>query len=245
MDGNYISTDIRYRDKLKSRRRSTSYAKIRTPGSGGARSRSVDVMGAGGGVRNSVVEEVGVGEIEHVGGGSGAGLLDEVFELPINVGGGEGVEGNVTGGAESVEVPLNVGVGAGVEESNDIGAVENMVVPGGEDISGGVEEVAGERPKESVNSDVGGAIPKGEDLVECGKPNSEAILDGGDANTVGGVFGMDGMETESGVGGWGVEGGAGGGGNGDSSGVEPIHHIPRWRLREILAHAEGECILLV
>ena len=133
--------------------------------------------------------------------------------------------GNVTGGAESVEVPLNVGGGAGVEESNDIGAVENMVVPGGEDISGGVEEVAGERPKESVNP--------------------EGILDGGDANTVGGVYGMDGMETEGGVGGGGAEGGAGGGGNGDSSGVEPIHHIPRWRLREILAHAEGECILLV
>ena len=27
--------------------------------------------------------------------------------------------------------------------------------------------------------------------------------------------------------------------------VEPVHHMPVWRLREILAHAEGKCIMLV
>ena len=52
---------------------------------------------------------------------------------------------------------------------------------------------------------------------------------------------MEGMEG----GGGGAEGGAGSGGNVGDGGVEPIHHIPRWRLREILAHAEGECVLLV
>ena len=33
----------------------------------------------------------------------------------------------------------------------------------------------------------------------------------------------------------------------DTSGisVNPIPLIPRWRLREILAHAEGECIMLL
>ena len=121
----------------------------------------------------------------------------------------------VPGGEDKIE---------GVEEVvGDIGSVDNMEVPGGEDVSVGVEEVVGERPKESV--DQGG------------------VLSGGDASTIGGVYGME--EMEGGVDVGGAEGGAGSGDNGGGSGVEPIHHIPRWRLREILAHAEGECILLV
>ena len=45
-----------------------------------------------------------------------------------------------------------------------------------------------------------------------------------------------------------------GGGEGDNSVVgedtsginaEPMPLIPRWRLRDILAHAEGECMMLV
>ena len=38
-------------------------------------------------------------------------------------------------------------------------------------------------------------------------------------------------------------GGAVEGGNVESV-VEPVHHIPRRRLYEILAHAEGECIVI-
>ena len=53
------------------------------------------------------------------------------------------------------------------------------------------------------------------------------------------VYGMGGVEGQ-GIGG--AEGGSDGmtGGN-----IEPVHRMPRWRLREILAHAEGECIISV
>ena len=65
-------------------------------------------------------------------------------------------------------------------------------------------------------------------------------------NVEGGVGGDDGVGGGDGVGG---EDGAGGGNavndNEDGSGIDPIPLIPRWRLREILAHAEGECIMLL
>ena len=49
MDGNFISTDIRYRDKVKSRRRSTSCANSGLSSSGGVgRSKSVGARSGGG-----------------------------------------------------------------------------------------------------------------------------------------------------------------------------------------------------
>ena len=249
MDGNYISTDIRYRDRLKSRRRSTSYAKVKSPGGGGARSRSVD-LGVGGGARDSLLEEVGVGEGEGAGGGSGNVVIDEVFEEPNNVGGGENTVEEVTGGDGSVEVPLDGNVGAGAKNSNVTSAEESVVVPGGDGLGAGVERVVGDiGAMGSVEVPIIGEIGGGaealiEEVVKV-DGNGEDVLD--DSNTVGDVYGMGGLEANDGVGG-GAEsgaGGAGGSGDMDGSGVEPIHHVPRWRLREILAHAEGECILLV
>ena len=80
MDGNFISTDIRYRDVIKSRRRSTSYGK-KSPGGGSVRSKSVEV-GASGGAIGSIHEEVGV--VFETGADSGGAntLVDEVFEEP-------------------------------------------------------------------------------------------------------------------------------------------------------------------
>ena len=53
-----------------------------------------------------------------------------------------------------------------------------------------------------------------------------------------------------GIGDWGLGLGSEMGGGGDELGangspVVPIPLIPRWRLREILAHAEGKCIYFV
>ena len=69
------------------------------------------------------------------------------------------------------------------------------------------------------------------------------MLGGNDGNNMGGVHGMDGFGTEGGV--EGAEGGANVSGGVESISVEPVHHMPVWRLREILAHAEGKCIMLV
>ena len=59
MDGNFISTDIRYRDKIKSRRRSTSCVNIVSGNGGASRSKSVGAKsGSGGNLGNAVLEEL-------------------------------------------------------------------------------------------------------------------------------------------------------------------------------------------
>ena len=71
MNGNFISTDIRYRDVLKSRRRSTSASK---------KSAGDCVVGgqcAGGAIGGSVVSPI----TEEVIGGASV-LVDDVFEEP-------------------------------------------------------------------------------------------------------------------------------------------------------------------
>ena len=67
MDGNFISTDIHYRDKVKSRRRSTSCANNVMSSSGGARSKSVGARSGGGG-------EIGSPAVGELGGGGAPAL---------------------------------------------------------------------------------------------------------------------------------------------------------------------------
>ena len=242
MDGNFISTDIRYRDMIKSRRRSTSYGKLKSPGGASVRSKSVDV-GASGGAIGSIHEEVGA--VLGTGADSGGAnvLVDEVFEEPNTRGGGAtGIE-EAIGGDGGVEIQLDESVGASMEVANLTEGMEGGEVPGVcvDDIDkvdgdggavGGVEvPVIGEKEK-------GGEEPSREVPTE-GEIGGNVANDG---NGVEDVYGMGGFE---GHGGGGAEGGCGASGVSGDSVVEPVHHIPRWKLREILAHAEGECILSV
>ena len=99
----------------------------------------------GGGARGSVVEEVGV--VESVGGDGAAGVLDEVFEEPININGGDNVgEVSVTGThnveVPSVEVP-NVSVGADSVVAVNITSEAKLEGPGDGNLTEGVGEVAG------------------------------------------------------------------------------------------------------
>ena len=246
MDGNFVSTDIRYRDRVKSRRRSTSCSTGVVNRSGGARSRSVGGRSIGG----AIMEEVGGGaNIISGGGGNDAAILDEVFEDAVEVSGG----GDGGGGEEIV---------GGLEVSSAEGAV------GG--VSGGVEN-GGDEVEVMDTGDVGGEvgantttveevmIPIGDiDVVEATNNDNEVfnstMEDGGGAKggegdglggDIGACGGMEGNMNNSvgGGDGFGGDRNEGGGNIGDNgSPVEPIPLIPRWRLREILAHAEGECI---
>ena len=110
-----------------------------------------------------------------------------------------------------------------------------------------------------IGGEVGANTVTVEEAINSGDDNSGVINpnieDGGgvradEGDGLGGNFGASGgiegvMDDSVGGGdGFGGDENVGGDGNGDSgSPVEPIPLIPRWRLREILAHAEGECIL--
>ena len=110
--------------------------------------------------------------------------------------------------------------------------VDNVFVEGedvGGDVFGGVVEGAG---ASGINVDAVGGEVKLEDVKE-----RESVEGGGGEGSVSG-------------GGEDAIGGGSGGGGGDSEGVNvanlrPVPLITRRRLREILAHAEGECIVLV
>ena len=231
MDGNFISTDIRYRDNLKCRRRSTSCAKTKSPGGGGARSKSADV-GVGGGGNSTVVEEVGAEE--GAGGDGGISVVDDVFEEPITLNNEDNM-GNISVGGANVEVQIDVG-GAGGDETVNVSAEAKVEGPGDNSVIGGGRGVAWE-VVDSVEVE-GGEIGDGgvEGLV------GEKPKGGDDDGSIGGIYGM---EEVGGVGEEGGEGGATASGSVEGSVVEPVHHIPVWRLREILAHAEGKCMLLV
>ena len=186
-----------------------------------------------------MVGEVGGEGANALGGDGGASgiLMDEVFEnveMAVSGGGAE----IIIGGA--AEVPNNVGGGEGGEVMDDIGAARNTLV---------TEEQIGEKEKETTgigNGGDGGGVIVGESNLGGANIGGESNLGGGEetdgASVVGGIGGEDGV---------GGEDGAGGGNevydNEDSSGmnIDPIPLIPRWRLREILAHAEGECIMLL
>ena len=188
-------------------------------------------MGVSGGANATVVEESGVG------GGAGGDVdptvVDDVFEDAITIN-EEDTRDIGVGGATSVEVQLDVGGAGAVEtdakveglsDNNIVGgaggvteefsAVNNVDVEGGVIVDGGAEEMVGEKAK------------------------------GGDEdNDMGGIYGMEEVRI-GGVSGEGGEGDATASGSVEGSVIEPIHHIPVWRLREILAHAEGDYMLLV
>ena len=262
MDGQFISTDIRYRELMNNRRRSTSYRKVKSPGGGGGRSKSVDASFVGGAIGRISEEVGGMGGDGAIGGGE-SNLVDEVFE-PIQSSGG------VT---DVIDVPIGGAVPKVVEEvvsDNDIGPkvggvegkVEEIVgVKDGdrEDVVEGA--VGGVEVPDDINVDVekvdvgaagGLEVPVVEDANGGAKESISNVLEEGEigmsveSERGGGedVYGMGGFEE---FGSRGAEGGVGGAdvGGGAESVVEPVHHIPRWKLYEILAHAEGECIMSV
>ena len=144
----------------------------------------------------------------------------------------------------------------------DRGAMGGMEVPGrsvSADNNGGGAVGGVEVPGKNVSADnidgdaVGGLeVPIGETTKGGGEVSSNNVLEEGEiGGTVtidndGGedIYGMGGFEECSGRGADDSVGGVGVGA-GVSSVVEPVHHIPRWKLYEILAHAEGECIMSV
>ena len=200
MNGNFISTDIRYRDVLKSRRRSTSASK---------KSSGDCVVGrqcVGGAIGGSVVSPIS----EEVIGGANV-LVDDVFEEPKaqidNLGVGCEAVGLVNE-VKDAEVPGS-GVGNPELGGGAVGGEEVAVITGNKR---GVGHASRQVQTEVLENAIEGATN---------------------------VYGMGGVEGQ-GIGG--AEGGSDGmtGGN-----IEPVHRMPRWRLREILAHAEGECIISV
>ena len=174
------------------------------------------------------------------GGGVGGGenLVDDVFVPPIpdNSGTiGERGSGGADGGAGVEREVGNGGVGENLVDPNSgaVGGVEvadenNTKVGMGGGVAGGIEVP------------VGGVEERSNDMQEEGEidRSGEVNRDSGEDNS-----GMGGPEAHSGGGAVGGGGGAVEGGNVESV-VEPAHHIPRRRLYEILAHAEGECIVI-
>ena len=188
-------------------------------------------------------------------GGGGNNLVDDVFE-PIES--GRGVTGVTVGGAvpkvdeeatNNDNVPKD-GVEGEVEES--VGVKEGDREDAIDGAVGGVEvsdDIDGEKVDKCA---VGGLeVPVAEEAIGGAKESMENVLEegeigGGVGNEREGgedVYGMGGFEEfgsggAEGVSGANVSGGA-------ESVVEPVHHIPRWKLYEILAYAEGECIMSV
>ena len=203
MDGNFISTDIRYRDVLKSRRRSTSASK-KSPGDCIVGRQSVGGASSGGAI-SPIYEEVS--------GGANI-LVDDVFEEPKPQIDSVGVGCEVLGLVNEVKDAEVQGNSVGNPEKLEGGAVGGAEVP----VIGG-----NKRGVEHASRQV----------------QTEGEVVGNVIHGAASVYGMGGVE---GQGNGGAEGGDGGvtGGN-----IEPVHRMPRWRLREILAHAEGECILSV
>ena len=125
----------------------------------------------------------------------------------------------IGGAVGGVEVPDDINVDV---EKVDGGAVGGLEVPVVEDVKGGAKEsISNVLEEGEIGRSVGSEREGGED-----------------------VYGMGGFEE---FGSRGAEGGVSGAdvGGGAECVVEPVHHIPRWKLYEILAHAEGECIVSV
>ena len=137
MDGQFISTDIRYRELMNSRRRSTSYRKIKSPGGGGGRSKSVDV-GANRGAVGTISEEVGGIDVEGVGVRGANALDDEVFAESTGDVGGAAVVGDVRGGGADIEQANTNSTDIEIATTYD---GKNGVVVENEDVQGEVKWV--------------------------------------------------------------------------------------------------------
>ena len=230
--------------------------------------------GGGGGIQGATVGELGGGSVPAIGVESGGdlGLLDDVFEDALDVGGGGGGEEIVaTSGVGILEVSYTEGVVCGGSTTVGTGGDgTDLEVMDLESVGG---EIGATTAKdEGAGIAIGGdnSVAEFVELVERGNNNTLSgttgeintiVEDGGGVSVGGGnrlgggdgatggididVEGVGGVSVGGGDG-FGGDDGIGGGGVGDNgSTVEPIPLIPRWRLREILAHAEGECILLL
>ena len=213
---------------MNRRRRSTSCSPGPISRGGGGRSRSV-----GGRSVCAIVEEVGGEDVMSgaVGGGNSGGgdvaVQDDVFEDAVENSGGNSGESGEEGisllevsnmGGGDVSVPGN---------ANAEGGEGEMEVFGGE----GGEVDAKPKVEEGGDRDVGANMNEGGGVVEGGGENI-------------GIGGGDETGVDNGAVGGGEFGGADDGDGqeiGGDIGVEPIPLIPRWRLRDILAHAEGGC----
>ena len=183
-----------------------------------------------------IKEEVSaVGNVVGVEGGNSDNLNDEVFVDAVEGGGIEGVEGvednvgvlNVGGAGAGVSIDVKnngeEGVGGAVMETNEVGEMDNDYIT--------MEEVVGDagdddKDKEGGNGE-GGEKSKVEEIVNIGENvGAEGGTEGNIGANVSGGDGLCGDGSEIGEYG---------------SPVTPIPLIPRWRLREILAHAEGTC----
>ena len=204
MDGNFISTDIRYRDVLKSRRRSTSYGR-KSPGDCSVGRQSVGVV-TGGGAISPIHEEVS---------GGANTLVDDVFEEPK---------------------PQIDSVGVGCEVVGLINEVKDAEVPG--DSVGNLDKLDGGAVGGEEVPVIGGNKRGVEQSSRQVQTEGEIV-----GNTIHGAENIYGMGDAEGHGSGGAEGGDSGVAGGSI--IEPVHHMPRLKLREILAHAEGECILSV
>ena len=141
-----------------------------------------------------------------------------------------GANGGAEGVESMVEVPGIVGAGGGISAMD-------------------VVEEEGESRKDSIGEK---SKEGGEDILEDNISVSGGGIDGnlvveGEMDVLGGEIGGGGADgsnvDDSGCGGGAVGGVPSVNSSGDNgSTVEPIPLIPRWRLRDILAHAEGECI---
>ena len=183
-----------------------------------------------------IKEEVSpVANVVVVEGGNSDNLNDEVFVDAVEGGGIEGVEGvednvgvlNVGGAGAGVSIDVKnngeEGVGGAVMETNEEGEIDNDYIT--------MEEVVrdagdNDKDKEGGNGE-GGEKSKVEEIVNIGENvGAEGGTEGNIGANVGGGDGLGGDGSEIGEYG---------------SPVTPIPLIPRWRLREILAHAEGKC----
>ena len=189
-------------------------------------------MVVGVGANSTVVEEVGG---EESGGGDGVNVVDDVFEEPVTINTEDGLDNIVVDGAQ-LEVQPDVGGAVGGESENNI-TVAKVEGPGNMGAIGGEVGLAGE-VVDKVEVGGCGIEDRGAEEFVGERPK------GGDGDgSLGGIYGM---EEVGGVGDEGGEGGDTASGSVEGSVVvEPVHHIPVWRLREILAHAEGKCMLLV
>ena len=213
------------------------------------------------GAVGSINEEVGVmgGAAESTG---GANIIDEVFEdandgvyVELDEGVGSNTTNNVpevlnvecgdisnvegTGGAVEVVEVQNVDANVVDGVGGSVGVLEGAEVPLGEKEKGEKEKGEKEKGGENRRREVPCKDNVGEETTKVPDNGGREAIDSNNTG-VGAIYGMGDC---TGVGG-GVSG-CGGSSFGYEGIVEPVHHVPRWKLREILAHAEGECILSV
>ena len=217
--------------KTKSKRRSAS-SFFAPSGSGKCKNASVSSGGAsvsGGGasaiVPSSVpiVQGVGGDEIDVVGGDDSS----------IYIGHG----GAITKVEVGDVIGANPDCGGVIEDNVFVGGEGSVSGGGGEDMLGGG---AGLSVDVGANQGAeGGEEPKGE------KEKGNGSIDGGDGNSVvGSNVSVDGASGGAGEGGGAnIGGGEDVGAVGGGVNISPIPLIPRRRLREILEHAQGECIM--